>query len=71
MAGKAALGSSVAGRLGIGSRAAWNLLDSLLTREYNILYNLEEVFPMKQHRFWAWGAVICMAMVMITGYKHK
>jgi hypothetical protein len=26
---------------------------------------------MKQHRFWAWGAVICMVMVMITGYKHK
>ena len=24
---------------------------------------------MKQHRFWAWGAVICMVMVMITGYK--
>ena len=21
---------------------------------------------MKQHRFWAWGAVICMIMVMIT-----
>ena len=26
---------------------------------------------MKQHRFWAWGAVICMVMVMITGYKRK
>lgn len=26
---------------------------------------------MKQHRFWAWGAVICMIMVMITGYKRK
>ena len=26
---------------------------------------------MKQHRFWAWGAVICMLMVMITGYKRK
>ena len=25
----------------------------------------------KQHRFWAWGAVICMIMVIITGYKHK
>ena len=24
---------------------------------------------MKQHRFWAWGAVICLLMVMITGYK--
>ena len=24
---------------------------------------------MKQHRFWAWGAVICMVMVMITGYN--
>ena len=26
---------------------------------------------MKQHRFWAWGAVICMIMVMVTGYKGK
>ncbi|WP_430736091.1 DUF6219 family protein [Pseudoflavonifractor capillosus] len=26
---------------------------------------------MKQHRFWAWGAVICMIMVMVTGYKRK
>ena len=25
---------------------------------------------MKQHRFWAWGAVICMIMVMVTGYKQ-
>lgn len=24
---------------------------------------------MKQHRFWAWGAVICMIMVMVTGYN--
>lgn len=30
-----------------------------------------EVIPMKQHRFWAWAAVFCMVMVMITGYKHK
>ena len=21
--------------------------------------------------FWAWGAVICMIMVMVTGYKRK
>ncbi|MFQ7290361.1 MAG: DUF6219 family protein [Lacrimispora saccharolytica] len=26
---------------------------------------------MKQHRFWAWAAVVCMAMVFYTGYKHK
>ena len=27
---------------------------------------------MKQHRFWAWGAVICMVMVMITDvYKRQ
>jgi hypothetical protein len=30
-----------------------------------------EVIPMKQHRFWAWGAVFCMVMVMLTGYKRK
>ncbi len=26
---------------------------------------------MKQHRFWAWGAVICMIMVMVTGYQKE
>ena len=31
----------------------------------------QEEISMKQHRFWAWGAVICMVMVMITGYKRK
>ena len=35
-----------------------------------IVYVQEEI-GMKQHRFWAWGAVICMVMVMITGYKRK
>ncbi len=32
---------------------------------------IQEVFALKQHRFWAWGAVICMVMVMITGYRRK
>ena len=27
--------------------------------------------PMKQHRFWAWAALACMAMAMFTGMKHK
>ena len=31
----------------------------------------QEEILMKQHRFWARGAVICMIMVMITGYKRK
>lgn len=26
---------------------------------------------MKQHRFWAWAAVACFAMAMMTGYKRK
>ncbi|WP_275443517.1 DUF6219 family protein [Petralouisia muris] len=26
---------------------------------------------MKNHRFWAWAAVICMVMAIYTGYKHK
>ncbi|MCB5777751.1 MULTISPECIES: DUF6219 family protein [Eubacteriales] len=26
---------------------------------------------MKHHRFWAWGAVICMVMTFITGYRHR
>ena len=32
---------------------------------------LQGGFTVKQHRFWAWGAVICMVMVLITGYRHK
>ena len=36
-----------------------------------MLVSRQEETKMKQHRFWAWGAVICMVMVMITGYKHK
>ena len=47
----------------------------LFRRHYNILTfrkpGTKGVTPMKQHRFWAWGAVICMIMVMITGYKRK
>ena len=27
--------------------------------------------PLKQHRFWAWAAVICMVMAMVTGCKRK
>ena len=34
------------------------------------VFQQEEIL-MKQHHFWAWGAVICMVMVMITGYKRK
>ena len=26
---------------------------------------------MKQHRFWAWAMVFCLAMTLITGYRHK
>ena len=26
---------------------------------------------MKQHRFWAWAALICMALAMLTGIKRK
>ncbi len=26
---------------------------------------------MKKHRFWAWGAVVCMVMAVITGYRHR
>ena len=26
---------------------------------------------LKNHQFWAWAAVICFAMTMYTGYKHK
>ena len=31
----------------------------------------KEESALKQHRFWAWAAVICMVMVMVTGYKRK
>ncbi|MDE7059839.1 MAG: hypothetical protein K2P03_14260 [Lachnospiraceae bacterium] len=26
---------------------------------------------MKNHKFWAWAAVICMIITFYTGYKHK
>ena len=26
---------------------------------------------MKRHKFWAIATVICMALAMYTGYKHK
>ena len=50
-----------------------------MTDIQNSCYNIQNnkmsgakgVTLMKQHRFWAWGAVICMVMVMITGYKRK
>ncbi len=32
---------------------------------------LQGDFTVKQQRFWAWGAVICMVVVVITGYRHK
>ena len=31
----------------------------------------KEGTDMKSHKFWAWAAVFCMLMVMITGYKRK
>ena len=40
-------------------------------RKETSLFPHKEEIAMKQHRFWAWGAVICMIMVMITGYKRK
>ena len=30
-----------------------------------------KVAPMKQHKFWAIAATICMVMALYTGYKHK
>ena len=58
-----------------GSRRANQPMFGLFRRHYNILTfrkpGTKGVTPMKQHRFWAWGAVICMIMVMITGYKRK
>lgn len=44
---------------------------SPVLRQKTAAFRQMEVIPMKQHRFWAWGAVFCMVMVMITGYKHK
>ncbi|WP_430734551.1 DUF6219 family protein [Intestinimonas butyriciproducens] len=40
----------------------------MITRRSKVI---KGVRAMKQHRFWAWGAVICMIMVMVTGYKRK
>ena len=30
-----------------------------------------EVGRMKRHKFWAIATVICMALTMYTGYKHR
>ena len=32
---------------------------------------MERIDLMKYHKFWAFAAVVCMAMTFITGYKHK
>ena len=42
-----------------------------LYQQKTAVFRQVEVIPMKQHRFWAWGAVFCMVMVMLTGYKRK
>lgn len=53
---------------GIGSGAA----DSFLTMQISlVILNIRSVILMKQHKFWAWCAVISMIMVLYTGYKHK
>ncbi len=25
----------------------------------------------KQHKFWAWAAVVCMILAIVTGHLHK
>ena len=45
--------------------------DNINSTSKNGGFRQVEVIPMKQHRFWAWGAVFCMVMVMLTGYKRK
>ncbi|MDE7312228.1 MAG: hypothetical protein K2N87_11530 [Eubacterium sp.] len=46
-----------------------NLLEIRDIRKYN--GRVKEGRQMKKHRFWAWAAVICMAMAIYTGYKHQ
>ncbi len=43
-------------------------MESKFSRPYN---ETEEGCHMKNHKFWAWAAVICMVMTFYTGYKHK
>ena len=26
---------------------------------------------MKKHKFWAWAMIVCLAMTVYTGHKHK
>ena len=40
-------------------------------RVYVLLNLAEEETHMKHHRFWAWGAVICMVMAIVTGYRRR
>ena len=44
---------------------------SLTFRFVPVILNIRSEIVMKQHKFWAWCAVISMIMVMYTGYKHK
>lgn len=39
--------------------------------KYIIVKNVERGDGMKKHKFWAYAAIACMAMVFYTGYKHK
>ena len=55
----------------ISVQIRWNLPNRYAMLIPNGKRPIQEVFALKQHRFWAWGAVICMVMVMITGYRRK
>jgi hypothetical protein len=36
-----------------------------------IMENKNRSGGMKNHKFWAWAALVCMIMVFYTGYEHK
>lgn len=44
-------------------------LETLWDYRYN--KTIKEGCQMKKHKFWAWAAIICMAMSVYTGYRHK
>ena len=44
------------------------LMENNMSTHYN---GTKEGCHMKNHKFWAWAAVICMVMAFYTGYKHK
>lgn len=53
---------------------SFSALIKMMMKIYFVIYDITEKgsdSPLKHHKFWAWAAVICFAMTMYTGHKHR